>query len=245
LHIINALHHILKNILVYGELTNKDDSKIQESLGNHIFINNPFPEVYEKPDDMTGLEYYRKSLKEGRFDLNNYGLKGEALMEYATAVDNTDQINLTGDKSFVYSYPNRIFKQKALDTEPVTVINQFNVMINRLNNNSNTNRAVATIYNPFLDNSVEDIPCLQFLQATIRHENELILHCLFRSNDIYGAWYGNMLFLTYFGLKLMEEYNSYKLNKQVYFKGIDYHATSAHVYEINIPDAWKLYKETE
>ena len=241
MNIINGLHHILKNILIYGELTEKDDSKIQEYMGNHVFIDNPFPEVYEKPDDLTGLEYYRKSLVDGRFDLEHYGLKGEALMEYASAVDNSDQINLDCENSFVYSYPNRIFNQNSEEKGSYGV-NQFNIMLHRLNNNLNSNRAVATIYNPFLDCYEEDIPCLNWLQATVR-KNELTLHCMFRSNDIYGAWYGNMLFLTYFGLKIMEE-----LNKPVYnnisFKGIDYHSTSAHVYEINVQDAWKLYKET-
>lgn len=241
MNIINGLHQLLRDVLVTGDVIEKDDSKIMEHLGNHIFIDNPFPEIYDKPENLSGLDYYKKCLVDGRFDLNHYGLKGEALMEYASAVDNDEQINLDGENSFVYSYPNRIFHQRATP-ESDEFINQFNAMIHRLDNHLGTNRSVATIYNPFHDYLETDIPCLQFLQATVRH-NELILHCMFRSNDIYGAWYANMLFLTYYAIKLVEE-----LNKQSYinitFKGIDYHSTSAHVYEINIPAAWKLYKET-
>lgn len=239
--ILNALHQLLKDILVTGEITKKDDSTIKEYLGKNIFINNPFPEVYEKPDDLTELEYYNKSIMDGRFDLEHYGLKGEALAEYASAVDNKEQIMLTGENSFIYSYPNRIFHQKSTPTSN-NIINQFDVMLERLKNNNGTNRAVATIYNPFHDHNQVDIPCLQFLQSTIRH-NELRLHCLFRSNDIYGAWYGNMLFLTYYAIKLVSDLNQ-ETGKNITFKGIDYHVTSAHIYKINIADAWKLYKET-
>lgn len=238
----NALRQLIKKILLHGEITTKDDSTIKEYLGNNLFIDNPFPEMYEKPDELTSLEYFKKSLIDGRFDLNNYGLKGEALAEYASAVDNLEQIYLTGENSFVYSYPNRIFNQTPSPTQNNTVINQFDVMLERLKNNNGTNRAVATIYNPFHDFNQVDIPCLQFIQATIR-KNELTLHCMFRSNDIYGAWYGNMLFLTYYAIKLVDELNKQQKNNNIIFKGIDYHATSAHIYDINIQDAWKLYKE--
>lgn len=196
--------------------------------------------MYEKPDNLTNLEYYKKSIIDGRFDLDNYGLKGEALADYASAVDNPEQLYLNGENSFVYSYPNRIFNQKSTPTSN-NIINQFDVMLERLKNNNGTNRSVATTYNPFLDFNQVDIPCLQWLQSTIR-KNELTLHCMFRSNDIYGAWYGNMLFLTYYAIKLVDELNKQQ-NNNVLFKGIDYHATSAHIYDINIRDAWKLYKE--
>lgn len=241
INILNALHHLLKDILVHGEITKKDDSAIKEYLGENIFIDNPFPEVYEKPNNLTNLEYFKKCIVDGRFDLDNYGLKGEALADYASAVDNNEQIYLNGENSFVYSYPNRIFCQSATPESNI-IINQFEVMKNRLKNNLGTNRSVATIYNPFHDSDKVDIPCLQFLQSTVRH-NELILHCLFRSNDIYGAWYGNMLFLTYYAIKLVSNLN-HETGKNITFKGIDYHVTSAHIYEINIEDAWKLYKET-
>lgn len=228
-----GLHYLLKDILINGELTEKDDSKIKEYLGTHIYIKNP--------NKNNNLQEYKTKIKNGEYDLKNYGLKNKGLLEYASAIDNQEQLYLKGEKSFIYSYPNRIFHQKATKNNKET-INQYNIMINRLKQNKGTNRAVATIYNPFQDYDEQDIPCLNWIQTTIR-KNELNLHCMFRSNDIYGAWYGNMLFLTYYGLKIVNELNKTEKNK-INFKGIDYHATSTHIYEINLQDAWKLYKET-
>ena len=225
-----GLHFLLKDILVNGDLISKDDAEIREYLGNHIFIDNPCKN--------KSLKNFYNDIKKGVYDLQYYGLKGDALAEYVGAVDNHEQIFLDGENSFVYSYPNRIFHQEHNED----MVNQYYIMLGRLADNIGSNRSVATIYNPFLDCTEEDIPCLNWLQATVRH-NELILHCMFRSNDIFGAWYGNMLFLTYFGLKFTEELNK-DSNCNVFFKGIDYHSSSAHVYEINVPDAWKLYKET-
>ena len=236
MYISKVLNNLLRNILVHGDTVEKDDAKILESMGNHFFIDNP-----AKGKCLKG---FIKSVNDGDYDLKEYGLKGEALAKYVSAVDNHEQVYLDGENSFVYSYPNRIFRQEHRDV----MTNQFSVMLVRLLENLGSNRSVANIYNAFLDCDEDDIPCLNWLQATVRH-GELVLHCMFRSNDIYGAWYGNMLFLTYLGLKMVEELNS-DLKKEgltgdVSFKGIDYYSTSAHVYDINGVDAWKLFKETQ
>ena len=75
---------------------------------------------------------------------------------------------------------------------------------------------------------------MQFLQATIRG-NELVLHVIFRSNDIYGAWPANMFFITYIGL-MIKDAMSEKIPDLV-FTGIDYHVSSAHIYETDIEKA--------
>ena len=102
-------------------------------------------------------------------------------------------------------------------------------MKERLLNALGSNRAVAITYDPELDCDREDIPCLQFLQAFVR-DGELTIHCMFRSNDIFGAFYSNMFFITYIGIKLREELNKELINEQVGFGGIHYHSTSGHIY---------------
>ena len=85
-----------------------------------------------------------------------------------------------------------------------------------------TNRAVMNIYNGQLDGTEKDIPCLNWLQFTIRN-NKLEMHCMFRSNDVFNAWPSNMYLLTYLGMKLANEFD-------IFFDGIDYHCSSAHYY---------------
>lgn len=220
-----VLKEYLFEILIKGHDTVKDDNdNIKEHLCNHYLIRAPAKDSRELLSD----------IKDGVYDLEYYPLKGEALFDYVSSLDNH------GLDGFVYTYPNRIFEQKSTPSSN-EFINQFQIILNRLNNNSGSNRAVATIYNPFHDCYEKDIPCLQWIQCTIRN-NQLILHCIFRSNDIFGAFYSNMLFLTYLGLRLTEEYNSYDLNDDVEFQGIDYHSTSGHIYEYNVDEAVKLYK---
>ena len=115
------------------------------------------------------------------------------------------------DQGFVYTYPNRILAHFDVD--------QFEVMKKRMLH--------------------EDIPCLQFLQCLVRN-NELTIHCLFRSNDIFGAFYSNMFFITYIGIKMKEELNKELLGEKVNFGGIHYHSTSGHIYSNDMKAAKKL-----
>ena len=117
-------------------------------------------------------------------------------------------------------------------------------MINRLSQrfcgSSGSNRAVANIYSATRDCDMNDIPCLQIIQATIRN-NELILHCFFRSNDCYGAFPSNMLFLNYLGLKLVDVLkDEYPLLK---FAGIAYTSSSLHIYRGDLEQAKKIIGE--
>ena len=54
------------------------------------------------------------------------------------------------------------------------------------------------------------------------------MHCMFRSNDLYGAWPSNMLFLTGLGLSMAENL------KDVTFNGIHYHSSSLHIYKTDL-----------
>ena len=115
--------------------------------------------------------------------------------------------------------------------------NQLQTMIERLEENSGSNRAVATLYNVGLDCIEEHIPCLNWIQALIRN-NELTLTIIFRSNDCYGAWPSNMLFINHIGLYLVDKLR--ETYPGLLFKGIYYNCSSLHIYETDMDAAKKV-----
>lgn len=205
---------------------NKDGVEVREILGTCQFIDNAFGDIsYISHSPKLFIE----SIKNGAFDIEDYPIKGEALADYVASIDDKDVINLKRD--FVYSYPERleaIVTPYSDSKTEIGYVNQLNVIKERLIKCPESNRAIASLYIPGIDKDREDIPCLNHLQAFIR-QNELYLFCLFRSNDIYGAFPSNMLFLQYIGLRLtndlQEKYPTLK------FKGISYRANSAHFYK--------------
>ena len=210
---------LLNEVIYNGKYTYKDDSKIKEVIGVHKQIKNP----YSNSIINISADKFASYVKKGIFDIAEYPIKGEALFDYVTSLDDEHQIYLDDD-GFIYTYSERL--QNYND------INQLDVIINRLNKNINSNRAIAVTYNPMVDMNRQDIPCLQLIQALVRN-NKLILSVYFRSNDLYGAFPSNMMFLTYLGMKIANEL-------RVQFDYIDYHCSSLHVYETDYKQASKV-----
>lgn len=235
-----SLEYVWKKMLMRilgprGHDHTKDDAPIREVLGVHYQIRNPMLDkgfAFSNPS-----QKFISWMENGAFDIPSYPMKGEALTDYVTSLDDDAIIHLNGENPFVYTYPARIFALKTSNDDCASVVcNQFDVMAKRLSDNIGSNRAVATLYQVGLDADRIDIPCLNWLQFTVRGDT-LMLHVMFRSNDIYGAWPSNMYFLTYLGLKMQEELNREYPN--VTFWGIDYHASSAHIYATDIEAAEK------
>ena len=210
---------LLNEVIYNGKYAYKDDSKIKEVIGVHKQIKNP----YSNSIINISADKFASYVKEGIFDIAEYPIKGEALFDYVTSLDDEHQIYLDDD-GFIYTYSERL--QNYND------INQLDVIINRLNKNINSNRAIAVTYNPMVDMNRQDIPCLQLIQALVRND-KLILSVYFRSNDLYGAFPSNMMFLTYLGMKIANELG-------VQFDYIDYHCSSLHVYETDYEQALKV-----
>ena len=232
-----AWKQFLQTILENGEYHTKDDGDIlQESLINHCFVDNVLNQFGNQ--NIT-TEMFLDMIKQGRFNIKGYPMKDLALYDYVSSLDDmSTRVNKnfeTGKDKFTYTYPNRIFNMGDRNSD--FIVDQFNVMVERLKNSNGSNRAVANIYSAVKDCDMEDIPCLQILQATIRN-NELILHCFFRSNDCYGAWPSNMLFLNYLGLKLVDELK--KEYPLLSFKGISYNSSSLHIYKHDLEAARKV-----
>jgi len=233
---IKFLHDVLEN----GEKHVKDDGDVLvEHLINHCFIDNLLNQFGAQ--NITS-KMFIDMIKKGVFDIKDYPLKGEALAEYALQFDDSKQIyleeNENGDQPFIYTYPERIQNIQLCTREGHTdFYNQFEIIKRRLLEHAGSNRAVATLYSAGLDETEQHIPCLNWIQATIRN-NELILHIIFRSNDCYTAFPSNMLLVQYIGIKLVEDLKEvYPLLK---FKGISYNSSSLHVYEGDLEQAKKV-----
>lgn len=214
----------LEDIIENGEEHEKDGGDIiQEKLINHCFLDNPLKQFGEQ--NITS-KMFVQMIKEGIFDIEGYPMKGEALAEYVSSFDDEYMIDGT---DFVYTYPERLCNYVTVNKFGENVsIDQTSVMLKRLFEYDGSNRAVATLYNCGLDEDEEHIPCLNWLQATIRN-NKLILHVMFRSNDAFSAWPSNMLFIAYIGIKLTEILKkAYPLIK---FEGISYNSSSLHIYQ--------------
>lgn len=216
----------VNKILKQGKETYKDSNHhLVESLGNFYIIDDPLDLKFKAKYENYTTAIMLNDIKSGKFDIDGCPIKSDALYEYVKSFENSS------DQGFVYTYPNRVLAHFNID--------QFDVMKERILNATGSNRAVAITYDPKLDADREDIPCLQFLQCLVRN-NELTIHCLFRSNDIFGAFYSNMFFIAYIGLKMKEEVNKELLGKKLNFGGIHYHSTSGHIYNTDLKAARTL-----
>lgn len=210
---------LLEELIIDHKKHVKDETQIREVIGVHERIDNPYS------DSMLNINHkqFAEAVKRGAFDIKDYPIKGEALFDYVTSLDDEHQIYL-GDDGFIYTYSERLQNYQGR--------NQLIDIINRLKQDNGSNRAVAVTFNPFVDNERADIPCLQLIQALIR-DDKLILSVYFRSNDLYGAFPSNMMFLTYLGMKIANELD-------VKFDYIDYHCSSLHIYETDYKQASKV-----
>lgn len=229
--IADAYIYFCKNILNDGQYVYKDDGDyILETLGNFAVINDPLDLKYKIKYTNYNADDLLSDINNSRFDIIGNPVKADALYQYVNGL-NDHELN-----GFVYTYPNRIFKHFGP--------NQYNTMKNRLINNIGSNRAMVIIYDPNTDGVTKDIPCLQLLQAIVRNNN-LSLHCYFRSNDMFGAFYSNMFFLTYIALKLRDDLNNEVINLKLGFDGIYYHSSSSHIYKSDIGQAKKMVTKNE
>ena len=211
---------LLEELIVNHKKHVKDETQIREMIGVHERIDNPYNDSI-----MLNINHtqFAEAVKRGAFNIKDYPIKSEALFDYVTSLDDEHQIYLDDD-GFIYTYSERLQNYQGR--------NQLIDIVNRLKQDAGSNRAVAVTFNPFLDNERDDMPCLQLIQALVRND-KLILSVYFRSNDLYGAFPSNMMFLTYLGMKIANELD-------VKFDYIDYHCSSLHVYETDYQQASKV-----
>lgn len=99
--------------------------------------------------------------------------------------------------SFEYDYHGRLFdwgERLVADGKPVH-IDQIAYIVEKLRTSPNTRRAIAITWNPVIDEKLDDCPCLQLIQCTVREE-KLHMRVIFRSNDMLTAAGANMYALV-------------------------------------------------
>jgi thymidylate synthase len=98
---------------------------------------------------------------------------------------------------FEYDYHGRLYDWgERLCSEGHEVhIDQIAYISKKLQSAPSSRRAIAVTWNPVIDESLGDCPCLQIVQCLIR-SNELQMHVVFRSNDMLSAAGANMYALV-------------------------------------------------
>jgi len=106
-----------------------------------------------------------------------YFWSGEKLEIYAEQFLSDDK------QGFVYTYGNRLRKH-------FEGIDQIGEAIKRLKNCKESRRAISVTWDPTTDTKNEEVPCMILVDFKIR-DGKLHTTGLWRSHDIYGAWFPN------------------------------------------------------
>ncbi|HHT19626.1 MAG: thymidylate synthase [Euryarchaeota archaeon] len=145
-----------------------------------------------------------------------YFWSGEKLEIYAEQFLSNDK------KGFVYTYGNRLRKH-------FQDIDQIAESIRRLENCHESRRATSVTWDPPTDTKEEEVPCMILVDFKIRN-GELHTTGLWRSHDIYGAWFPNAV-----GLTRLSQYVAQEVGVEV--GTLTIHSISAHIYEVNFEEA--------
>ncbi|RBQ24537.1 putative thymidylate synthase [Candidatus Methanobinarius endosymbioticus] len=148
-----------------------------------------------------------------------YFWEGDKLKTYSEQFISSDK------QGFVYTYGNRF--RAHFDG-----VDQIDEAIERLNNCRESRRALSITWDQVIDTQNDEVPCMILVDFKIR-DDKLYTTALWRSQDIYGAWFPNAVGLTY-----LAQYVSEKVNAEI--ESITIHSISAHIYEVNFPEAEKL-----
>jgi thymidylate synthase len=195
------------------------------SLGKEILTENG-----EKTKEIIDVRVKITSPLSERFSPKCF-MKIKGFDEYAKCLIHGYNKNV----KFEYDYNERLRKwgvdKLKLYDESIS-IDQINYIIDKLENQRNSRRAIATTWIPAYDEEKDDIPCLQYIHCLIR-DDKLHMFVLFRSEDILSAFGQNV-----YGLTALQQYIADVLRIPV---GDYYHyIVSAHIYYLR--DAHELSK---
>jgi thymidylate synthase len=137
----------------------------------------------------------------------------------------------SGDGQFVYDYYERIREYPNYDKSLKN--DQIEYVINKLNTNPESRRCVISLWNPYIDQKVKDVPCLNHVGFQ-KSGNDLYMSVLFRSNDILLAFHSNAI-----GLISLGEYVAEKTNSTL--KSYCHFIYNAHIYVDRDVDYIKKY----
>jgi thymidylate synthase len=202
----SAYEYLVSLILKEGEdITTEDGQKCRELINTVVEITNPkLKSISPKyPLGKKAIESYTRQLL--------YGSESEG--------------------EFVYDYFERIREYPSYDRKLKN--DQIEYVINKLNDNPESRRCVISLWNPFIDQKVKDVPCLNHITFTKR-DDKLYMTVLFRSNDALLAFLANAL-----GLIRLGEIVAEKTNTQL--KSYVHHSVNMHIYIDRDRDYIKKY----
>lgn len=158
--------------------------------------------------------------KKDHWPIKSYGWTIEGLDAYAEQLMNPENVG------FDYTYGNRLRSYISHDKGGnIRTIDQINNIINQLNANESTRRAVAITWYPgdvYNTSNNIHVPCMILIEILYRNDH-LDMTAVFRSHDIYRAWPANV-----YGLSKILEYVSEKTGKSA--GSITTFSISAHIY---------------
>jgi len=148
-----------------------------------------------------------------------YFWTGEKLDKYSEQFLSSDK------QGFIYTYGNRL--RAHFDG-----IDQIQEAIGRLNNFKESRRAISITWDPTVDTKNDEVPCMMLVDFKIR-DGKLNTTGLWRSHDIYGAWFPNAV-----GLSNLARYVAGEVGSEIGMLTI--HSISAHIYEVNFDEAERV-----
>lgn len=145
-----------------------------------------------------------------------YFWTGEKLDKYSEQFLSSDK------QGFIYTYGNRL-------REHFDGIDQIDEAIKRLKNFKESRRAISITWDPTVDTKNDEVPCMMLVDFKLR-DGKLNTTGLWRSHDIYGAWFPNAV-----GLTNLASYVAGEIGADV--GTLTIHSISAHIYEVNFKEA--------
>jgi thymidylate synthase len=216
--IAEGWEELVKKIMIEGsDINDERGSLTKEILNVLVHIKKP---LNRHSNDFFNLESKVNDILDIRVP-DGYFWSGDKLKSYSEQF-------ISGDKQgFIYTYGNRL--RAHFDGT-----DQIAEAIKRLNECRESRRAISITWDQSLDSKSEEVPCMILVDFKIRND-KLYTTALWRSHDIYGAWFPNVVGLTY-----LAQYVSKRTNTDI--ESITVHSISAHIYEVNFDEANQLLK---
>lgn len=214
--IADGWEKLVKKIISEGNDVNDERSSLtKEILNAMVSIKKP---LGDKSNDFFQLESKSSDILNIRVP-KGYFWKGDKLKTYSEQFISKDK------QGFIYTYGNRLRSH-------FSDIDQIDEAIERLKNCRESRRAISITWDPVIDSKNDEVPCMILVDFKIR-DDKLYTTALWRSHDIYGAWFPNAVGLTY-----LTQYVSSSIGVDI--GSITIHSISAHIYEVNFNEAKQL-----
>ena len=211
--IADGWEELVRKIMAEGkEIKDERGSLTKEILNIMVSVKNPLGR------NLSGYLSNMARINNIRVP-EGYFWSGEKLEIYSQQFLSKDQ------QGFVYTYGNRL-------RQHFQGIDQIQEAIKRLRNCEESRRAISITWDPVIDTENEEVPCMMLVDLKIR-DRKLNITGLWRSHDIYGAWFPNAV-----GLTNLAQYTAGELGVQV--GTLTIHSISAHIYEVNFDEASKI-----